>query len=191
MSKVAIFASGAGSNAEQIIRFFQKTNGLVSIQTIVCNNPNAGVISIAEQYNIPIKLFTNKEIENTNGLISFLKEEQIEWIVLAGFLRKIEPKIIQEYEDRIINLHPSLLPKYGGKGMYGKHVHHAVLEAEEQESGISIHLVNEEFDKGRILFQAKCKIKKGQTVVELSQKIQKLEHKFFPKVIEETILKTK
>jgi len=187
MSKVAIFASGAGSNAKQIIRYLAKSQSLVCVDSLLTNKKEAGIYKVAEELDIPIHYFSNKNFEESKKIISLLKERGINWIVLAGFLRKIETKLIAAFPNRIINLHPSLLPKYGGKGMYGRFVHKAVLENQETESGISIHLVNEEFDEGAILFQAKCIIEKGQTVEELTQKIQKLEHEFFPKVIEEYI----
>ena len=139
-------------------------------------------------YGVPIVYFSNSDFADGKVILDFLQKRKIQWLVLAGFLRKIELNIVEAFENRIFNLHPSLLPKYGGKGMYGKFVHEAVLKAGETQSGISIHLVNSEFDKGEILRQAKCNVEKGQTVEELAIKIQKLEHEFFPKVIEEYII---
>ena len=188
MPKVVIFASGTGSNAEEIVRFLQEKNSSVEVVTFLTNKKEAGIYLVSKRKNIPIQLFSNQEFLNVDKVIEYLKSKKVEWIILAGFLRKVEPKLIREFENRIINIHPSLLPKYGGKGMYGKYVHQSILENKEQESGITIHLVNEEFDKGKIIFQAKCKIVKGQTVEQLTKNIQKLEHEFFAKTIEEYIL---
>lgn len=188
MSKIAIFASGTGSNAEQIIRFLKEKDSLVEINVILTNKKQAGIYTVASDNKIEIKYFENKVFEEADEVVNFLKKREVKWIVLAGFLRKIEPPFLKEFTDKIINLHPSLLPKFGGKGMYGSHVHQAVIDSGEKESGISIHLVNAEFDKGKILFQASCKVEKGQTVEELNKNIQKLEHSYFPKVVEETIL---
>lgn len=191
MSNIAIFASGNGSNAEQII-FFLKERGLeVEITSIFTNKASAGIHEVASRHAIPIHTFSNKEFEQSDKVLERLEKEKIDWLVLAGFLRKVELPIVKKYNNKIINLHPSLLPKYGGKGMYGVRVHKAVLEKQERKSGISIHLVNEEFDKGEILFQADCSIEKGQTVEELSKKIQNLEHRYFPEVIMNTILNSK
>lgn len=185
MSKVAIFASGAGSNAKEIVRFLREKQSAVEVVTFVTNKKDAGINQVATLYNIPIQLFSNQQFVEVIEVIEYLKSMKVEWIVLAGFLRKIDLKLIKEFNNRIINIHPSLLPKYGGKGMYGRFVHEAVLSNNEKESGITIHLVNEEFDKGEVIFQAKCKIESGKTVEELAKDIQKLEHEWFPKVIEE------
>lgn len=188
MSKVAIFASGKGSNADQIICFLKKKNSSIQVVAVLTNVTNAGIYEVAASYEIPVFYFSNNEFKEGVEVVSLLRKEAIDWIVLAGFLRKVEEPILKEYENKIINLHPSLLPKYGGKGMYGSYVHAAVLKAEEKESGISIHLVNSEFDKGEILFQARCEIEKGQTVEQLIKKIQTLEHRYLPEIIEKTIL---
>jgi phosphoribosylglycinamide formyltransferase-1 len=154
---------------------------------LVCNRADAGVLKVAERYALPVKLFSNEEIEEGTKLLEFLKLEKVEWIVLAGFLRKIPMNLIQAYPQRIINLHPSLLPKYGGKGMYGSRVHKAVLNNKEPKSGISIHLVNEEFDQGKLIAQFSCKLETEDDLETLEQKIQELEHHHFPRVIEEHI----
>ena len=187
MSKVAIFASGAGSNADRILKFLSEKQSSVQIECIVTNKINIGIYDVAKKYGVPIVYFSNSDFADGKSILDFLQKRKVQWLVLAGFLRKIEPNIVEAFENRIFNLHPSLLPKYGGKGMYGKFVHKAVLASGEKQSGISIHLVNSEFDKGEILHQANCKIEKGQTVEELALKIQKLEHELFPKVIEEYI----
>lgn len=180
MSKIAIFASGAGSNADRIFQFLKEKNSSVEIDCFITNKKEAGIYHVAERLGVPIFYFSNASFKSGVEVIELCKTRNVEWIVLAGFLRKVELNIIEAFENKIFNLHPSLLPKYGGKGMYGKFVHQAVLEANESESGISIHLVNHEFDKGEILFQAKCEITEGQTVEELTKKIRKLEHENFP-----------
>tara|TARA_B110000503_G_scaffold135011_1_gene214793 strand:+ start:1703 stop:2293 length:591 start_codon:yes stop_codon:yes gene_type:complete len=179
MSKVAIFASGAGSNADRILQFLAERQSLVEIDCIVTNRELAGIYTVAKKFDVPIYYFSNSDFAEGTLVLDFLQKREVEWIVLAGFLRKIEPIMVDAFENKIFNLHPALLPKYGGKGMYGKFVHEAVLAAGEKESGISIHLVNREFDKGAILFQANCDIAKGQTVEGLAEKIQKLEHEYF------------
>jgi phosphoribosylglycinamide formyltransferase-1 len=190
MSKVAIFASGAGSNADRILQYLAKKQSLIQIDCLVTNKREAGIYKVAEKFNVPIFCFPNTAFAKGDSALEFLMARNNQWIVLAGFLRKIELNLIEEFENRIFNLHPSLLPKYGGKGMYGSKVHEAVLAAGENESGISIHLVNSEFDKGEVLFQAKCKVKKGQTVEELSKNIQKLEHDNFADTVVKYIEKS-
>jgi phosphoribosylglycinamide formyltransferase-1 len=190
MSKVAIFASGAGSNADRILQYLAKKQSLIQIDCLVTNKREAGIYKVAEEFNVPIFCFPNTAFAKGDSVLEFLMARNIQWIVLAGFLRKIELNLIEEFENRIFNLHPSLLPKYGGKGMYGSKVHEAVLAAGESESGISIHLVNKEFDKGEVLFQAKCKVEKGQTVEELSKNIQRLEHDNFADTVVKYIEKS-
>jgi len=183
MSKVAIFASGTGSNACRILEFLAERQSEIQVDCLVTNKKEAGIYQVANQLGVPIHYFPNSVFAEGKEILEFLLQRKIQWIVLAGFLRKIEPILIESFENKIFNLHPSLLPKYGGKGMYGRLVHEAVLAAGETESGISIHLVNSEFDKGEVLFQAKCEITKGQTVEELAEKIQILEHRYFAKVV--------
>jgi len=187
MSKIAIFASGTGTNAARITEYFLQNNQSIHIDCFITNKANAGVYKVAERFDVPIFQFENSDFVKGDKLVNFLKERNISWIVLAGFLRKIAPTLIQNFNNKIINIHPSLLPNYGGKGMYGKYVHQAVLKNEESESGISIHLVNEAFDEGEILFQKSCSIEEGETVESLAKKIQQLEHHYFPKVIEERV----
>lgn len=186
MPKIAIFASGVGSNAVQLIKYFKKSAN-ISVVLVVSNNKNAGVLQLAQKHFIESKVFLNEEFEKAFSLLDFLKAKGIDYIVLAGFLRKISPLLIEAFHDRIINIHPSLLPKFGGKGMYGRKVHEAVLQNKEQESGISIHLVNEEFDQGKILFQEKCKV--GKDVPDLMRRVQELEHKHYAQVVNEYILR--
>ena len=144
----------------------------------------------AQNKGVRTIVFNNESFKKNGKVLDYLRSQSIDFIVLAGFLMKIPNDIIHAYPNKIVNLHPSLLPKYGGKGMYGKYVHRAVIEAQESESGISIHFVNEEYDEGAIIFQAKVSVEKGDSVEVLAQKIQQLEHRFFPKVIEQVISKS-
>ena len=186
---IAIFASGNGSNAENIYRFFQKSSD-ISVVLICSNNKGAYVVKRAEKLQIPLFLFTKQGFENFFELKKVLEAKEVDFIILAGFLLKIPKKILEHYPDKIINIHPALLPKYGGKGMYGNIVHKAVLENKEVESGITIHFVNSEYDDGEIIFKAKCKVKKNDSVESLVKKVQKLERDFFPKIIEGVIKNT-
>jgi phosphoribosylglycinamide formyltransferase-1 len=186
---IAIFASGNGSNAENIYRFFQKSSD-INVVLICSNNKGAYVVKRAEKLQIPLFLFTKQGFENFFELKKVLEAKEVDFIILAGFLLKIPKKILEHYPDKIINIHPALLPKYGGKGMYGNVVHKAVLENKEVESGITIHFVNSEYDDGEIIFQAKCKVKKDDSVESLVKKVQKLERVFFPKIIEGVIKNT-
>lgn len=183
MSKIAIFASGAGSNADRILDFTNDLQPDVQVDCLLTNKKVAGIYEVAEKNSVPIFYFSNQDFSDSTKIVSFLKQRKIEWIVLAGFLRKVEADVVGAYNNKIFNLHPSLLPKFGGKGMFGENVHNAVIEAGENESGITIHLVNNEFDKGEIIFQAKCSVAEGQTVEELAKKIQKLEHENFAETV--------
>ena len=186
---IAVFASGAGTNAKKIIEHF-KNNAHIKIALIVSNKPDAGVISIAKDNNIPY-LVTDKNLtKNQDIYISKLKNNNIDLIVMAGFLSKLPTAFIQAFPKRIINIHPSLLPYYGGKGMYGKHVHEAVISNQEKQSGITIHYADEIYDHGEILFQAACDVTADDTTETLAKKIQLLEHTHYPVLIE-NILKAK
>jgi phosphoribosylglycinamide formyltransferase 1 len=186
MINIAVFASGAGSNAQKIIDHFQR-HRLIKIALIVSNNPGAGVIRIAEKENIPSLLIEKEQFFSGNAYTAELKERSIDFIVLAGFLWKIPSKLIAAYPSKIINIHPALLPKYGGKGMYGRYVHEAVIGAKEKESGISIHYVDELYDHGNIIFQASCAVEEKETPLSLAQKVQRLEYENYPCVIEKTV----
>ncbi len=179
---VAIFASGAGSNAQKIIDYF-RGNPVVKIALIVCNNPEAGVLSIADKEKIPALLIKKKRFYEEDAYVHELKEHKIAFIILAGFLWKVPLPLINQYPNNIINIHPALLPKYGGKGMYGNKVHEAVIAAGEKESGISIHYVDEIYDHGNIIFQATCTIDENDTPSSLAQKIHVLEHIHYPETI--------
>ncbi|MCO5259468.1 MAG: phosphoribosylglycinamide formyltransferase [Crocinitomicaceae bacterium] len=185
---LAIFASGTGSNAMNIIQYF-KNSDAVQVQFVLSNKPDAKIITSAQDENVKVLLASNAEVEEGDKIVELCTAHDIDYIILAGFLRKIPLKLIEKYPSQIINIHPSLLPKYGGKGMYGANVHKAVLENKEQESGITIHIVNSEFDKGEILAQFKCAISNEETLESLQQKIHYLEHTNFPQIIEKTIIK--
>ncbi len=185
LKHIAIFASGTGSNAQKIIDHFRNSK-IASVVLIVCNNPQAGVLSIANKENIPYMLINRKEL-NDEELIKWLHNYNIDLIVLAGFLWKIPISLIQHFKNRIINIHPALLPKYGGKNMYGHFVHEAVIDSGEKESGITIHYVDEIYDHGKIIFQTKCIVDKNETPASLAEKIHHLEHEYYPAVIEKLL----
>ncbi|MBE2289048.1 MAG: phosphoribosylglycinamide formyltransferase [Chitinophagaceae bacterium] len=182
MDNLIIFASGAGTNAAAIINWF-KANGKARVSLIVCNKPQAGVLKIAERENIPTLLIDKQSIQS-DEFVSTLQSHNPRLIVLAGFLWKIPATMTTAFPDKIINIHPALLPNYGGKGMYGHHVHEAVIAAGEQESGITIHYVNEAYDEGNTIVQAHCPVVAGDTPDSLAARIHKLEHYYFPRVIE-------
>ncbi|AEA43884.1 phosphoribosylglycinamide formyltransferase [Fluviicola taffensis] len=184
---IALFASGNGSNAINLIHFFQN-HPKIEVKTLLCNRENAPIVEKAKSLGIEVLLFSNEEFESGLTVLQELDYRAIDWIILAGFLRKIPVNIIRGYHNRIVNIHPSLLPKFGGQGMYGKFVHEAVIDAKESKSGISIHLVDEEFDKGKVLAQFDTLIEEKDTPENLAEKIQLLEHKHFPIIVEQTIL---
>lgn len=184
MINAAIFASGEGTNAENLFQYFAN-DPRIKIKLVVTNRDNAGVIARAEKYKKNVQIISKSALENySEKFIEFLHVEKIDLIILAGFLVKIPDSFIKAFPNRIINIHPSLLPKYGGKGMHGMHVHEAVIANHETESGISIHYVNEEYDKGEIILQAKCQIEQGETPESLSKKIRALEFEYLPKAVE-------
>lgn len=185
--KLVIFASGAGSNAEQIIRYF-KHSPLASVALIVSNRPEAGVVSIAEKEGIPVQLIEKDRFFRGDGYLPVLQKAGTSLIVLAGFLWKIPQVLIDAYPRRIVNIHPALLPKFGGKGMYGQYVHEAILNAGEMESGITIHYVDEHYDNGDIIFQTACPVLDSDNPQTLARRIHELEHQHYPRVLE-TLLK--
>ncbi len=189
MIKIAILASGSGSNAENIAKYFAK-NDKIKIDTIVSNRQDAFVHQRAKSLGIDSFFLSKSDFSDSAKINNILSERNIDFIVLAGFLLKIPQKLIELYPDKIINIHPALLPKYGGKGMYGDNVHKAVVDAKEEESGITIHYVNENYDEGNIIFQAKCKISENDTFEDVANKVHKLEYDYFPMVIENVIQKT-
>ena len=180
---IAIFASGAGSNAQRLINHFRQQPG-IKIALIVCNKPGAGVLTIAQKENIPTLIIEKEQFFRGNAYVDELKQHNVDFIVLAGFLWKVPVALIQAFQQRIINIHPALLPNYGGKGMYGSFVHEAVIAAKEKESGISIHYVDELYDHGKLILQARCTIDENDTAASLAQKIHALEHEHYPLVVE-------
>lgn len=188
MHHIAIFASGKGTNAENIIRHFKKSQ-VARVVLLVCNHANAQATSRASSLGINTYIVSNDELKNPVQLLNVLEKHNISFIVLAGFLKLIPESIIHNFQNRIINIHPALLPKFGGKGMYGLNVHRAVIDAGEKESGITIHYVNEHFDEGEIIFQKKVMVDAGETPESLSDKIHKLEYANYPRVIEAILKK--
>lgn len=184
MKRVAVFASGSGTNFQQICEYFNQKNNDIKIELLIVNKKNAYVLERAKQLNVKSQYFNREDFYYSDRVVECLKENQIDFIVLAGFLWLIPDNILKEYPNKIINIHPALLPKYGGKGMHGHHVHEAVIAAKEQESGITIHYVNEKYDEGNIIFQAKCSISSEDTADSLAEKIHLLEKEHFPKVID-------
>jgi len=183
MKKIAIFASGSGTNAENIANFFMGREDII-INLILTNKKDAFVIRRAEKLAIPAMIFNRSDFYEDGIVLKRLIEEKTDLIVLAGFLWLIPRDLLEEFEGRIINIHPALLPKYGGKGMYGGRVHQAVRDSGDTESGITIHHVNEVYDDGEIIFQARCPVVTDDTPETIAQKVHKLEHEYFPKVIE-------
>ncbi|MFN8349513.1 MAG: phosphoribosylglycinamide formyltransferase [Spirosomataceae bacterium] len=181
--RLAVFASGSGSNAEKIAEYFADCTD-IEVTLILSNNPQAGVITRARRLHIPVLLFDRKTFYETEKIIEVLQNEQIDLIVLAGFMMLIPEAMVQAFPNKIINIHPALLPKYGGKGMYGHFVHEAVVAAKDLESGISIHYVNERYDEGDIIFQSKCSLTPDDTPEEVARKVQVLEHRHYPEVVE-------
>lgn len=189
MINIAIFASGEGTNAESLIQHFAG-NSNIRITWIVTNREEAGVVRRGRKHRKGIQVISRYTLENsTEQFIEFLKVEKIDFLVLAGFLLKLPEKLVAAFPMRIINLHPALLPKFGGKGMYGLNVHKAVLEAGEKESGITVHYVNEEYDKGEIILQEKVAVDPADTPELLQEKIRALEHKYFPLAVEQAVSK--
>lgn len=186
MKRIVIFASGSGSNAENIIKYFQSTQTAI-VTHVLCNNERAKVFDRCERLQIDASLFDREVFTKDDTVLNFLQVEA-DIIVLAGFLWRIPSKIVDAFPNKIINIHPALLPKYGGKGMYGMNVHKAVKENNESETGITIHYVNENYDEGAIIFQAKTQVLPEDTPETIAQKVHELEYKHFPKVIEEVIM---
>jgi phosphoribosylglycinamide formyltransferase-1 len=185
MKKIVIFASGSGSNAEQIILHFKNSNQ-GNVVGILSNNLHAKVLDRAKKHDVPFQTFTKEELNN-GSVLQKVQDFQPDLIVLAGFLLKFPSDIIAQYPNKIVNIHPALLPNYGGKGMYGMFVHQAVLENKEKETGISIHYVNEHYDEGGIIFQQSVNIEDCTTAEEIAQKVHELEHEYFPVVIEKLL----
>lgn len=186
MKNIAIFASGSGSNAENIANYFADSD-YAQVSVIVANNPNAYVLERAKKLGIESITVTKSQFMEADTLIAELKERDIDFIVLAGFLLLVPQKYIDAYPGRIVNIHPALLPKHGGKGMYGSHVHESVVAAGDTESGITIHLIDGNYDKGTTFFQATCPVLPTDTPDDVAQKVHALEYEHFPHVIEEIL----
>lgn len=185
IGRIALFASGSGTNAQNIIEYFSENESVV-IDSLWTNNPKAFALDRAKKFGISTFVFSAEEFRNTNKVVEELQKRKVNLIVLAGFLWLIPANLIQNF--RIINIHPALLPKYGGKGMYGMKVHEAVVQNKDIESGISIHFVNEKYDEGEIIFQAKCAVSPNDLPEDVANKVHQLEYKYFPKVIEKILV---
>ena len=184
--KIAIFLSGSGSNARNICEYF-KSHDTIEVVLLLSNKENSGAKAIGEEFNIPYFIFTKEDFYNTDIVINKLSIYQTNTIVLAGFLWLIPENLLEHFPNQIINIHPALLPKYGGKGMHGMHVHKAVFDNKEKETGITIHLCNKEYDKGEVLFQTQVAIDENDTPETIANKVLDLEHLYFPRVIEECL----
>lgn len=188
--RIAIFASGSGSNAQKIMEYFKKHDD-AEVAIVLTNNPEAYVLQRADNFEIPSHIFDRQEFSKTDEVVQLLKNLQIDLVVLAGFLWLIPQNLLKAFPNKIINIHPSLLPKFGGKGMYGDKVHHSVLDAGEEESGITVHFVNENFDEGEVIHQSRFRIEEGDDLEMVKFKGQQLEHLHYPKVIEALLKKMK
>ena len=186
MNKIVIFASGEGTNAEWIFRYF-RNHPSIKVVSLFCNNSDAPVIGRAFNHHIPVRVFNKKDFYETDAILDELIELDVDLIVLAGFLWLVPEKIIENFPAKIINIHPALLPKYGGKGMYGTKVFTEILKYREKLSGITIHYVNKKFDEGEIIYQTQCRIDKGETVESLADKTHRLEYHYYPITIEKVI----
>ena len=185
--KIALFASGSGTNAEKIMQYFD-AHEQVEVAMLLSNKAKAGALARAEKFEVATKVFNRSTFYETEEIISLLQDREIDLIVLAGFLWLIPAPLVNAFPNKIINIHPALLPNYGGKGMYGAHVHEAIIQNKEKESGITIHYVNEQYDEGEFIFQASCEISPSDSPTDLAKKVQQLEHEHFPKVIENVLL---
>ena len=188
MKNIAVFASGSGTNAQNIAEYFMAT-GDIRVSMILANKPDAFVLERAKNLGIPSLVFTRKEFYESEIILDNLRRNKIDFIVLAGFLWLIPDYLLKAFSRKIINIHPALLPKYGGKGMYGNKVHQAVIMSGDQQTGITIHYVNDHYDEGEIIFQDSFEIQPDDTAESIAQRVHKLEYKHFPRVIEETIRK--
>lgn len=188
MNKIAIFASGEGTNAENIIRYFQQSK-IAKVVVVFANKQYIGVFQRAEKFGVEVKFVPNSDFKNGVALKE-LQKYNIDFIVLAGFLYKVPDDIINAYPNKIVNIHPALLPKHGGKGMYGLRVHASVIADGDKESGITIHYIDNNYDQGKNIFQAKCLVMPDDTPESLAQRVHKLEYKYFPAVIEAILLGT-
>ncbi len=186
MKRIAIFASGTGSNALKILEYFQSRNDVI-VSCILTNNKHAPVLNIASTFNVETKIFDRNSFYNGNEILVYLQSREIDLIVLAGFLWLIPEALIEAFPNKIINIHPALLPSFGGKGMYGMHVHKAVKASGNKESGITIHFIDDKYDEGDILFQKSFEVEEDDTPEDIAHKIQALEHKYYPEIIDQVL----
>ncbi|WP_128547981.1 phosphoribosylglycinamide formyltransferase [Larkinella soli] len=186
MKRIALFASGSGSNAEKIAEYFADRPE-VEISLILTNNPKAGVIERARRLHIPVLVFDRTTFYGSERIVRLLRKQEIDLVVLAGFMWLIPEALVRAFPNRMLNIHPALLPKYGGKGMYGHFVHEAVVSAGEAESGITIHFVNERYDEGAVVFQTACPLDPTDTPEDVARKVQVLEHRYFPEIVEKVL----
>ncbi|GAA3572792.1 phosphoribosylglycinamide formyltransferase [Snuella lapsa] len=186
MKRIVIFASGSGTNAENLIKFFQNSQK-ASVVQVLTNNPQAKVLDRCKTLKVSALSFNNIALKQTPDVLNILKASQPDLIILAGFLWKFPENILNEFPNKVINIHPALLPKYGGKGMYGMHVHNAIVANNEKETGITIHYVNEHYDEGAIIFQAKCTVFPNDSAEDVAAKIHELEMEHFPKVVNQLL----
>jgi phosphoribosylglycinamide formyltransferase-1 len=187
MKHLALFASGSGTNAENIIQQFRNEPQL-NVSCVCTNRPDAYVIERAKRHGIPVLVFNRDDFYHRTTVLDYLEDRKIDWIILSGFLWLVPNSLIDKYRGRIINIHPALLPKFGGKGMYGHHVHQVVIDSGETHSGITIHYIDHEYDRGDIIFQARCPVDPGDTPESLASKVHHLEYEHFPRVIKEQVL---
>lgn len=185
-ARIAIFASGSGTNAEEIFKHFQH-HPTIQVVLLLSNNPQAYALERAKKFDVEGRVFNRAQFRDTNEVLSWLQQKQVTHVVLAGFLWLIPANLTKAYTNHIVNIHPALLPKFGGKGMYGAHVHEAVKAAGEKETGITIHLVNEHYDEGKILFQARCAVHETDTPEQIAKHVHALEYAHYPRVIEQWI----
>lgn len=186
MKRIAILASGSGTNAENLIRYF-RTSKSGKVVLVLSNKPSAGVIGRAQSLGVETRVFNREQFYQSDEIASLLQEKEVDFLVLAGFLWLVPSSLLEAFEGRVVNIHPALLPKYGGKGMYGSHVHNAVIENGESKSGITIHHVNQKYDDGDVIFQASCPVEKDDTPESLASRIHSLEHSHFPVVLEKML----
>ena len=184
--RICIFASGSGTNAEAIIKYFQH-HPFIKVELVLTNNPTAAVLEKAKKANVESTVFNKSQFSESDEIVQLLQEHGITHLVLAGFLLLIPKNLVATYPNKIVNIHPALLPKFGGKGMYGLKVHEAVKASGEKETGITIHEVNENYDEGKILFQASCEVLPSDTPQQIAEKVQALEHENYPRVVEKWI----
>jgi len=189
-TNIAIFASGSGSNAQKLMEYFKGRED-IKVVLLLSNTSKAYALERAKNFGVPTYTFNRNGFYNSNEVVDELKKRDVKWVILAGFLWLIPENLLKAYPDQIVNIHPALLPAYGGHGMYGKYVHEAVAKAGDKESGITIHLLNERYDEGEIIFQARCLLEEGDTAEDIAHKVQLLEHEHFPIIVEQLINKNK